>query len=116
MSSNWLYKISGLVATSAADIPNINSEIRFRCGDTVQGVSLANGVLSSGEQARSEVAGDELVFNELASGQISLQAAFSSGRVHLSGDPEPLLRLAMVLSGGAAAMSASSTGGSEAIR
>jgi hypothetical protein len=99
MGCNWLYEISGLVAVCAAEVPNINSEIRFRCGDLVKGISLANGQILSGESARSEVAGDESALNELATGRVSLQAAFSSGMVRLSGDPEPLLRLAMVLSG-----------------
>jgi hypothetical protein len=105
MSGNWLYEISGLVAVSAADVPNINSEVRFRCGDTAQSIRLADGQISAGDSASSEIVGDEEIFKDLAAGRISLQAAYSAGRVGLSGDPEPLLRLAMVLSGSAASHS-----------
>ena len=105
MSENWLYDISGLIAVSAADIPNINSEIRFRSGNIVHGIRLSDGQISSGDLAHSEIVGDAEIFNELATGRVSLQAAYSAGKVRLSGDPEPLLRLAMVLSGNAASHS-----------
>jgi hypothetical protein len=102
MSGNWLYDISGLIAVSAADIPNISSEVRFRSGNIVHGIRLADGQISSGESAQSEIVGEDEIFKDLAAGKVSLQAAYSAGKVKLSGDPEPLLRLAMVLSGSAA--------------
>jgi hypothetical protein len=99
MSGNWLYEISGLIAVSAADVPNITGGVRLRCGEFARSIRLADGQILAGDSACSEILGDEDIFKDLAAGRISLQAAFSAGRVSLSGDPEPLLRLAMVLSG-----------------
>jgi hypothetical protein len=97
MSSSWFHELSGLVAASASMSPGIHSEIRFRSGDFVGGIDLGSGAISTGEKALSEISGDESVFNSLLQGEISLQGAFRSGRIVLSGDPEPFLYLAMIL-------------------
>jgi hypothetical protein len=97
MSDSWLHELSGLIGAAASMSVGPNLEIRFRCGDAVYGIDLASGSVSGGERAASELCGDEEIMNSLVRGEVTLQAAFRSGRVVLTGDPEPFLRLAIVL-------------------
>lgn len=97
MSSDWLHELSGLVTAAASSVPVFHSEIRVRCGDRVSGIELGTGKISGGEKAVSEICADEASLERLVKGELSLQAAFRSGKISLTGDPEPFLRLAMIL-------------------
>jgi len=97
MSSGWLHELSGLVAAAASTFPAFHSEIRVRCGDRVNGIELGTGKISAGERAVSEICADEVSLERLVKGELSLQAAFRSGKIALTGDPEPFLQLAMIL-------------------
>lgn len=96
-SDSWLYELSGLIAASGGALPGTHCEVRVRCGDSVNGVDLITGALSSGDCARSELLANETALQSLVRGEVTLQSAFRSGAVELSGDPEPFLRLAMIL-------------------
>lgn len=97
MSGVWLHELSGLISAAAGAIPGTQCEIRVRCGDFTGGIDLATGSLSAGVNASSEIRGDEASLLALARGQVTLQAAFREGIINLTGDPEPFLRLAMIL-------------------
>lgn len=97
MSGSWLHELSGLIRASESSVPPVCCEIRVRCGDVVGGVDLATGKISAGDGAASELRGDEASLQRLVRGEITLQAAFRSGKIELSGEPEPFLRLAMLL-------------------
>ena len=97
MSGSWLHELSGLIRSSDSDISPIHCEIRVRCGDVVNGIDLASGSISAGDTATSELSGDEASLQSLVRGEITLQAAFRSGMIHLTGAPEPFLRLAILL-------------------
>lgn len=71
--------------------------VRVRCGTFVKGVDLTTGTIVSHEDTTSELSGDEATLTSLIRGEITLQAAFRSGAVRLAGDPEPFLRLAIIL-------------------
>ncbi|MFN4895639.1 MAG: SCP2 sterol-binding domain-containing protein [Pseudomonadota bacterium] len=97
MSNSWLHELSGLISASGATRPGVLCEIRVRCGEVVSGIDLSTGQISSGVNATSEVSGDEQSLQRLVRGETTLQSAFRSGAIHLNGDPEPFLRLAMIL-------------------
>lgn len=97
MSDGWLYELSGLVASSADEVPGLRGEIRIKCGALARGIELSTGALSSGEGAHAEIKGDEASLSALVRGEISLQSAFRSGTLELSGQPELFLRLSMIL-------------------
>jgi hypothetical protein len=93
----WLHELSGLIAASGGSLPGTPCEVRVRCGDSVNGVDLITGALSSGDGARSELFANEGALQSLVRGEVTLQWAFRSGAIELSGEPEPFLRLAMIL-------------------
>ena len=97
MSSDWLHELSGLITAAAGAFPGIRSEIRVRCGDQVSGIELGTGKISAGERAVSEICADRASLESLVRGELSLQAAFRTGKIALTGDPEPFLQLAMLL-------------------
>jgi hypothetical protein len=97
MASSWLHELSGLIAAAAGAVPGAQCEIRVRCGDFTGGVDLATGSLSTGVDASAELRGDEGTLCALVRGEFTLQSAFREGIISLTGDPEPFLRLAMLL-------------------
>ncbi len=97
MSDSWLYELSGLVASSAYEVPGLKGEIRIKCGELARGIELGTGALSSGDAAVAEMKGDEASLSALVRGEISLQSAFRSGALELTGQPELFLRLSMIL-------------------
>jgi hypothetical protein len=78
-------------------IPGATCEIRVRCGDFTGGIDLATGSLTSGVNANSEMQSNEAALVALVRGELTLQAAFAEGVINLTGEPEPFLRLAMIL-------------------
>jgi hypothetical protein len=97
MSTDWLHELSGLITAAQGAFPGIRSEIRVRCGDQVSGIELGTGRISAGEKAASEICADKASLESLVRGELSLQSAFRTGKVALTGDPEPFLQLAMIL-------------------
>jgi hypothetical protein len=97
MSGSWLHELSGLIRASQSAVSPIHCEIRVRCGDVVHGIDLASGSISAGDTAASELRGDEASLQSLVRGETTLQAAFRSGKIELNGEPEPFLRLAILL-------------------
>lgn len=97
MIGSWLHELSGLIASAGGSIPGGQCEIRVRCGDSAAGIDLATGGLSTGVQANSEICGDESSLIALVRGEVTLQSAFREGIIALTGEPEPFLRLAIIL-------------------
>jgi hypothetical protein len=97
MTSSWLHALSGLISAAGGSVPGAHCEIRVRCGEVTGGIDLATGSLSTGVNASSEVRGDEAALMALVRGEVTLQAAFREGTINLTGEPEPFLRLAMIL-------------------
>ncbi len=71
--------------------------MRFQVGDTKLGLDLSSGEITDGSKASSEIVANEETLGRIVQGKETLQSAFRQGHVSLSGDPEPFLRLAMVL-------------------
>jgi hypothetical protein len=94
---SWIFDLSGLIASSAQDAPAL--EVALRSEDALFGINIATGEVTSGEQAVSQIRGSEATFKSLVKGELTLQAAYTAGSIELSGDPEALLRLSIVLQG-----------------
>lgn len=93
---SWLYELSAAIAASVElkDLPPC--EVAFSSKHETVGIDLATGAITTGAAARCAVIGNESVFEDLVSGATTLQKAYLSGDVQLSGQPENLLRLALV--------------------
>jgi hypothetical protein len=97
MVATWVSQLSAVIA--ALNIPRVGPrcEVRFKIGVRTFGLDLVSGELTDGTEASSEILGDESVLSLIMMGQETLQSAYRSGLIQLSGDPEPFLRLSVVL-------------------
>lgn len=93
----WLIDLAALAASS----PQISELAPLEVGLEVDGerigLDLLHGRITDGSAAQSWVSGSAQVFSDLVAGVITLQRAFVTERVQLSGEPEGLLRLAFLL-------------------
>lgn len=97
MVSPWIHELSAAV-TSSQSIPSFPScEVRFRVGENQFGLDLSSGIVTEGSKAQAEISGGEGTFENIIQGRDTLQAAYRAGRVTLIGDPEPFLRLSVLL-------------------
>jgi hypothetical protein len=97
MVLSWVNELSAAIASSGRQRPATRCEIRFRVGSQTFGLDVATGAVTDGLGATSEIAGEEEAFNAIMCGDETLQSAYRAGAIHLSGDPEPFLRLAMLI-------------------
>lgn len=97
MVRSWLKELSSVVAALPKDDSPDLGEVRFRIGDTQIGLDLSSGEITDGSKAGSEISGSEETLERIVQGKETLQSAFRQGHISLSGNPEPFLRLAMVL-------------------
>jgi len=97
MVTSWIKELSSVVAASLKSDSVRLGEVRFRVGDAQVGLDLSSGEITDGSKASSEIAGSEETIEKIVQGKETLQSAFRQGHISLSGDPEPFLRLAMVL-------------------
>jgi hypothetical protein len=93
----WVNELSAVIVSSSEQRPATRCEIRFQVGDRSFGLDLATGAVTDGSRASSEIAGSEQTFEQIIAGQETLQSAYRAGALVLSGDPEPFLRLAILL-------------------
>jgi hypothetical protein len=97
MVKEWIKELSSVVAASGVADSAGHGEVRFKVGDTQVGLDLSSGEITEGSKASSEIVASEDALERIVCGKETLQAAFRQGHISLSGDPEPFLRLAMVL-------------------
>jgi hypothetical protein len=97
MIRSWIKELSSVIAASLRRDSVGLGEVRFLVGDTQVGLDLSSGEITDGSNASSEIVGSEETLARIVQGKETLQAAFRQGHISLSGDPEPFLRLAMVL-------------------
>ena len=91
-----------MLAASGHSAEESLGEIRFLVGSSQVGLNLSSGEITDGSAARAEIVCNEDILGRIVRGVETLQSAFRQGRVSLSGDPEPFLRLAIVLDRSAA--------------
>ncbi len=77
-------------------------EIKFRVGVQEVGLNLTTGEITDGSNACAELACSDEMLERIVRGIDTLQSAFRQGKILLTGDPEPFLRLAIVLDRGSA--------------
>jgi hypothetical protein len=97
MVRSWVKELSSVVAASRRNDTGALGEVRFRVEDTQIGVDLSSGEITDGAKASSEITGSNETLEKIVQGKETLQAAYRQGHISLCGDPEPFLRLAMVL-------------------
>lgn len=92
----WLTELSSIIAAAQEfrELPAF--EVAFSCNGATVGVNVSTGSISNGSMASCAIVADEAVFEELVTGSTTLQRAYLSGAAQLSGEPEHLLRLALV--------------------
>jgi hypothetical protein len=95
MTPAWVFDLSGLIVSAGNDAPAL--EVLFRGESFLCGINIATGEVTSGERAASQITATDDVFKRLVSCEVTLQSSYRAGSIQLSGDPEPFLRLAMVL-------------------
>lgn len=95
-SQAWLQELSAVIAAAEEfrELPAF--EVAFSSKGSTVGIDVSTGNITNGIAASCGVVGDEAIFEELVSGDTTLQKAYLSGAVQLSGEPENLLRLALV--------------------
>ena len=97
VGSSWLEELRSVVMSSKHSHAFPRCEVRFRVDGHQFGLDLASGDATDGSAASSELSGSDEIFERIVSGQDTLQAAYRPGRVTLTGDPEPFLRLSVLL-------------------
>jgi hypothetical protein len=97
MVKTWIKELSSVVAASVVANSAGLGEVRFKVGDTQIGLDLSSGEITEGSKASSEIVASEETLGRIVQGKETLQSAFRQGHISLTGDPEPFLRLAMVL-------------------
>lgn len=96
-SDTWIHELAALAASSP-QIPELAPlEVGFDIDGKRVGLDLLHGRITDGTTAQCWVSGSERVLSDVASGAMTLQRAHLTGGVHLSGEPEGLLRLAFLL-------------------
>jgi hypothetical protein len=91
----WVFDLSGLIVSAGNEAPAL--EVLFRGEGFLCGINIATGEVTSGERAVSQITGKDELFRRLIRGEVTLQSAYRAGSIQLTGDPEPFLRLSMVL-------------------
>jgi hypothetical protein len=72
-------------------------EVRIRCGTVSVGILIPSGSVSDGRSATCAVEGDVEILQKVLSGSTTLQSAHLSGAVHVSGNPQQLLQVSVLI-------------------
>ena len=97
MVRSWVSELSAVIAATHMQRTGPRCEVRFKVGSHTFGLDLVSGELTDGVSASSEIVGDEPIFDLIMAGRETLQSAYRSGLITLSGDPEPFLRLSIAI-------------------
>lgn len=100
MQAPWTHQLFGIINARSPHVVEPGCTVRFSTESGTFGVDLATGEVNSGEDAKSEVVASDEVLTRIINRELSLQIAYKEQAVTLSGEPEPFLRLAMVLDSG----------------
>lgn len=103
MQAPWTHQLFGIINARARQPVEPGCTVRFSTESGTFGVDLSTGEVSSGEDAKSEVVASDEVLTRIINRELSLQIAYKEQAITLSGEPEPFLRLAMVLDSNRAA-------------
>jgi hypothetical protein len=97
MVSSWVSELGAVIAATNVQRGGPQCEVRFKVGSHAFGLDLVSGEVTDGSAAGSEIVVDDSVFGLIMSGRETLQSAYRSGLIQLSGDPEPFLRLSLAI-------------------
>lgn len=104
-SRRWFSDLVAVVA-SAPQLSDLTGfTVSFAVDGEVLGLDLARRAPADGAQARCQLAGTDDLFERLVRGQTTLQKAYRSGELEMSGDPQSLLRLAYLFERSSTALS-----------
>ncbi len=92
----WFSDLVAVVASAPELSELAGFTVSFVVDGQTLGLDLARGVPADGTQASCRLYGEDDVFERLVSGQTTLQKAYRSGELEMTGDPQSLLRLAFV--------------------
>jgi len=93
----WLVELASLAASSPQIPELVPLEVGFDVDGRRLGLDLLFGRITDGSAAACWVSGGREDLADVVAGRVTLQAAYLTGRVKLSGEPEGLLRLAFLL-------------------
>jgi hypothetical protein len=93
----WLVELASLAAASPQIPELVPLEVGFDVAGRKFGLDLLFGRITDGSAASCWISGGPEDLADLVAGKETLQAAYLTGRVKLSGEPEGLLRLAFLL-------------------
>ncbi len=104
-SRRWFSDLVAVVASAPQLSELTGFTVSFAVGGEVLGLDLARHTPTDGAQARCQLAGTDDLFERLVRGQTTLQKAYRSGELEMSGDPQSLLRLAYLFERSSTALS-----------
>ncbi|MEN9846155.1 MAG: hypothetical protein RIS36_1302 [Pseudomonadota bacterium] len=93
----WIVELASLAASSPQIPELVPLEVGFDVSGARLGLDLLFGRITDGSAASCWIAGTSEALSDLVAGKTTLQRAYLTGRVTLSGEPEGLLRLAFLL-------------------
>jgi hypothetical protein len=106
----WIVELASLAAASPQIPELVPLEVGFEVGGAKVGLDLLFGRITDGSSASCWISGTSEDFSDLVAGKMTLQKAYMTGRVTLSGEPEGLLRLAFLLDAAQALMARQGNG------
>jgi hypothetical protein len=90
-------ELSAVIAATEECCPGQPFEVRIRYGTTPFGVSVPSGALTDGRGATCAIEGNSEIIEKVLRGESTLQSGHVAGAVHLSGNPEQLLRVSLLI-------------------
>lgn len=104
-SRRWFSDLVAVVASAPQLSELTGFTIAFAVDGEVLGLDLERHTPTDGAQACCQLAGTDDLFERLVRGQITLQKAYRSGELEMSGNPQSLLRLAYLFERSSTALS-----------
>jgi hypothetical protein len=99
MSPKWTHRLFGLITAQSKGLVEPGCIIKFITESGTFCIDLATGETAQGLNAQSEMEGSDEVLSKIVNRELSLQVAYKEGTITLRGEPEPFLRLSVVLDG-----------------
>jgi len=94
---HWIAELAA-VSASSPQLSELGAlEVGFEVAGVKRGLELSVGRVTDGSSAVCWLTGSNQVFSELVSGEVTLQHAYVTGQIQLSGEPEGFLRFALLL-------------------
>jgi|GEM_PF-4147708 len=96
LSHRWFSELAAVVAAAPELAELADFTVLFIVDGGHFGLDLGRRSVTDGAGASCELCGSHEVFERLVSGYTTLQKAHRSGELHLAGDPQDLLKLALI--------------------